>query len=57
MHGRTTNKHAHVGAIQLNALAAIVLIASMTPEALHLSLVDGCGVIHLQNATSAADHN
>ena len=57
MHGGTTNKHAYVGAIQLNALAAVVLVASMTPEALHLSFVDGRGVIYLQGATSAADHN
>lgn len=37
----------YVCAIQLDALAPVVLIAGMTPEALHLCLVDGRGVIHL----------
>lgn len=57
MHGVTTSKQAYIGAIQLNALAAVVLKARMTPEAFHLGLVHGRGVIHLQDATSAADQN
>lgn len=39
--------HAYICAVQLYALAAVVLVAGMAPEALHLSLVDGCGVVHL----------
>lgn len=40
--------HAYICAVQLNAIAAVILVAGMAPEALHLSLVDGRGVVHLQ---------
>lgn len=40
----------YIGAIQLNLFPPVVLVAGVTPEALHLCLVDGRGVVHLHSA-------
>ena len=42
-----SQRGAYICAVQLDAVPSVVLIAGMAPEALHLCLVDGRGVVHL----------
>lgn len=55
MHTKEACLSAYIGAIQLNTLSPVVLEAGVTPEALHLGLIHGRGVVYLQEAKPTTD--